>query len=102
MPNCKEVVRLVASEELADAGWLSRVLVRLHLLMCGNCQSYVTQLRAIGAAARDRAHSSAADEAAFAELERAILRRCLDASDVDVEEGQPRAPKPPAEHPDPH
>ena len=31
MPNCKEVARLIASDELADAVWLNRTLVRLHL-----------------------------------------------------------------------
>ena len=97
MPNCKEVVRLIASDELADAVWSDRALVRLHLLMCRNCRGYAAQLRAIGAAARDRWDLGVADRAAFEQLQNSILERCQDASDVNAEEGPDRDPEPPAE-----
>ena len=102
MPNCKEVVRLIASDELADAAWSDRTLVRLHLLMCRNCRGYAAQLRAIGVAARDRWDLRVADRAAFGQLQSLILERCLDASDVNIEDGRDRDREPPAEQTDPH
>ena len=101
MPNCKEVARLFASEELADAAWLSRALVRFHFLRCRDCRGYAAQLRAIGAAARDRWDSGVADRASFEKLESSILERCLDASDENIEDGRGRDPEPPAEQTDP-
>ena len=102
MPNCKEVARLLASDELADAVWSERALVRLHLLMCRSCRSYAAQLRAIGAAARDRSDLGVVDNAVFEKLQDSILERCLDASDVDVKDGRDRDPEPPATQADPH
>jgi anti-sigma factor ChrR (cupin superfamily) len=52
MRNCKEVARLVASDEFAEAGWMTRLSVRIHLVMCANCRQYVSQVQAIGSAAR--------------------------------------------------
>ena len=100
MPNCKEVVRLTASDELADAVWLTRALVRLHLLMCRDCKGYAAQLRAIGVGARDRWDSGVADRASFEKLQSSILERCLDASDGNIEDGRGRDPEPPAERSD--
>ena len=102
MLNCQEVARLIASEELADAGWLSRALVRLHLLRCRDCAGYAAQLRAIGIAARDRWDLGEADSATLERLESSILERCLDGSDVNSEDGRGRAPEPPASQTDPH
>ncbi len=106
MLNCKEVARLTASDELADAVWSDRALVRLHLLMCRHCKGYSAQLRAIGAAARDRWDSGDEHGATFEKLQSSILERCLDASDgdasdVDVEDGSDRGPEPPASQTDP-
>ncbi len=97
MPSCKEVARLIASEELADAGRSKRALVRIHLLMCRHCRRYAAQLRAIGAAAQDRWDTRPADRKALERLERSILERCLDASDVNTEDRRGRDPEPPAE-----
>ncbi len=102
MPNCKEVARLIASDELADAVWLNRALVRLHLLMCRDCRGYEAQLRAIGAAARDRWDSGVADRASFEKLQSSILKRCLDASDMNIEDGRDGDPELPATQVDPH
>ena len=102
MPNCKEVARLIASDELAAAAWSDRALVRLHLLMCRHCRGYEAQLRAIGAAARDRFDSDLLDKAAFEKLQSSILERCLDASDVNIEDARDRDPEPPATQIDPH
>ena len=102
MPNCQEVARLIASDELAEAGWLFRALVRLHLLRCRDCGAYAAQLQAIGAAARDRWDSGVPDRKALEKLESSILARCLDGSDVKSEDGRGRAPEPPATQSDPH
>ncbi len=101
MLNCKEVARLIASDELADAVWANRALVRLHLLMCRHCRGYAAQLRAIGAAAQDRWDLSVADRAAFDQLQSSILERCLDASDMNIENVRDRDPEPPAGPTDP-
>ena len=100
MQSCKEVARLIASEELVDAGWLRRTFVRLHLLRCHHCRGYAAQLRAIGVAARDR-WGSGPDAQALERLERSIFERCLDASDVNTEDGRGGDPETPAET-DPH
>jgi len=42
-----------------------------------------------------------ADRAAFEKLQSSILERCLDASDVDIEDGSDREPEPPASQTDP-
>ncbi len=102
MLNCKEVARLIASEELADAVWLDRALVGLHLMMCRDCKGYAAQLRAIGAAARDRSNSDVTDRASFEKLQSSLLERCLDASDVNIEDGRDGDAEPPLTQSDPH
>jgi len=102
MPNCKEVARLIASDELADAVWSKRALVRFHLLMCHRCRGYAAQLRAIGAAARHRFGSYVADRASFEQLQNSILERCLDASDGNIEDERGRDSEPPETQADPH
>ena len=101
MQSCKEVARLIASDELVDAGRLRRTLVWLHLLRCRHCRGYAAQVRAIGAAARDR-WGSGPDAQALERLERSILKRCLDASDVTTEDRRGGDPEPPATRTDPH
>ncbi len=96
MPNCKEVARLIASEELADLGWSKRALVRIHLLRCRDCRRYAAELRAIGAAALDRWGTRPADKQALEKLESSILKRCLEASDANIEDRRGHDPEPPA------
>jgi hypothetical protein len=96
MPNCKEVARLIASEELADLGWSQRALVRIHLLRCRDCRRYAAELRAIGAAALDRWDTRPADKQALEKLESSILKRCLDASDANIGDRRGHDPEPPA------
>lgn len=45
MLSCRDVTHLTASGELERAGWLMRVRVRLHRLMCRHCRAYARQLR---------------------------------------------------------
>ncbi len=102
MLNCREVARSIASDELADATWFNRALIRFHLLMCRHCRGYAAQLRAIGAAARNRSGSHVADSASFEKLQTSILERCLDASGGTNAEGRDRDPEPPQNQTDPH
>ena len=101
MLNCKEIGRLIASDELTDAVWSDRALIRLHLLMCRHCRGYAAQLRAIGAGARKRWGLGVADRAAFEKLQSSILERCLEALDADVDDEHDRDPEPPIGKPDP-
>ena len=73
MLSCREVARLIASGELAAAGWRRRLVVRFHLAMCRYCRRYAAQLRAIGESARRMLRSGDADPATLDRLERAIL-----------------------------
>lgn len=52
MPTCREVTRLVASDQLLAARWTTRLMIRLHLWRCGPCRRYLIQLRLLARAAR--------------------------------------------------
>ena len=73
MLSCKEVSRLVSSDELASVGAVKRFKARLHLLLCRECRRYAEQLRIIGTAAREKMRTLAGDEETIARLERSIL-----------------------------
>ncbi len=45
MPNCREVTRLVSEGLDRDLPFLSRLALRLHLLMCGGCRRFARQMR---------------------------------------------------------
>lgn len=76
MLSCKEVAHLVASDEFEESGWMTRLSVRIHLLMCVHCRRYVAQVQAIGTAARslysDRRDSG--ELVIIRRLENAILK----------------------------
>ncbi len=63
MLTCREVTRLVASEQYAVAPLLTRLNMRLHLLMCQHCRRYAVQLKLIGRAARRLADGTPEDAA---------------------------------------
>ena len=75
MMSCREVTGLVASDELAEARWARRLVVRLHLFMCRHCRRYVGQLHAIGAYAQKHLGPQAEDSETLQRLERDILKR---------------------------
>lgn len=54
MYSCSEVAKWIASDEYQSAGFLRKLGVRLHLLMCKNCSRYERQLKALAAALRKR------------------------------------------------
>lgn len=73
MLRCRDVTRLVASEEIRTAPWMTRIGVRLHLVFCRHCRRYVRELARIGAAVRDL-YRDAADEP---DREEAVIRAIL-------------------------
>ncbi len=52
MYSCAQVTKWIASDEYLQAGPFRRLGVRIHLLMCRLCSTYVRQLRALSAALR--------------------------------------------------
>jgi len=52
MMKCKDVSHLIASGEVDEVGFLKRMELRLHLLMCRHCQGYAQQIRSLGDGAR--------------------------------------------------
>ena len=74
MLHCRELVDLVASDGLADAGWLTRLQFRLHLMVCRNCRRYVNQLGVVGDLARRMWGPGTSDPAVLDRLEQRILQ----------------------------
>jgi hypothetical protein len=91
MLSCKEVTRMIASDELAEAGWWRRLTARLHLLMCVHCRRYERQVQILGRVARDvlrgggeESAREGIDHARLDGLERTILEGAgLDGGDGD-------------------
>jgi hypothetical protein len=74
MPTCSEVARLLASGKYQDAELTRRALVRLHLVMCGDCARYAAELTSLNEAAHAALHEPL-DPARLAELERQLVAR---------------------------
>jgi len=74
MPTCREITRLLASDQLAQEALGRRILTRLHLMMCDECGRYAKELEALGDSMRE-AFRTPLDPVRLAELERAILNR---------------------------
>ena len=75
--SCRELANLIATDELAGAGWGRWMGVRMHLLMCRHCRRYARQMSALGVYARKHWGSEPLDPDALQRLERDILERCL-------------------------
>lgn len=52
MLSCKQVARLLSTEELHRVSLSTRWGVRMHLWMCRHCSRFAAQLRMLGSAAR--------------------------------------------------
>lgn len=78
MLRCNEVTRLVATDDIHRAPIGTRLMFRLHLMMCRHCRRYVRELRALGALARRQAAQlvgSDADDAAAEERIMSAVRK---------------------------
>ena len=82
MPTCREVARLLASGQYQDAELTRRALVRLHLIMCGDCARYAAELTSLNEAARAALHEPL-DPARLADLERQLVTRIASANAED-------------------
>jgi hypothetical protein len=52
MLSCKQVARLLSTEELHRADFSTRWGVRMHLWMCRHCSRLAAQIRMLGSTAR--------------------------------------------------
>ncbi len=75
MLQCSEVVRLYASDEVHRVSLWTRLMARVHLMMCRFCHRYVRELAAIGEASRDLFGEGPTDPTRA----EAIIKRALDA-----------------------
>ncbi len=52
MLTCREVARRLASASGDDRAPKHGMMMRLHLILCGDCRRYARELRSLGAALR--------------------------------------------------
>ncbi len=82
MLSCKEVTRIVASDEYAEAGLWRRLMVRMHHALCTRCRRYMKQLRRISSATRD-ALEEETQKSDLADLKARILGKNYREQDSD-------------------
>jgi len=74
MPTCRDVSRRIATGEVESLPFSRRLLVTLHVSMCGRCARFARELRRIGEAARARWKPDPADRETLDRLERVVLQ----------------------------
>ncbi len=74
LPTCKEISERMSSGEFESAFFLTRLLVRMHLSMCGHCKRYARQIENITAAVREKA-KRLVDRERLAGLKKRIIGR---------------------------
>ncbi len=63
MYSCREVTKWIASDEYLAAGFLKKLGIRLHLVVCEHCSRYRDQLRALASRLRIAQHEVPPSEA---------------------------------------
>ena len=71
MISCKNVAKLLMSDELPAQSWWKRMEVRAHLAMCRFCSRLARQLEHLRSGARELRDQNEADEG----LEDRLIRR---------------------------
>ncbi len=71
MISCKNVAKLLSSDQLQSQSLWKRMEVRLHLTMCIFCSRLARQLRQLGSAARETHTVNEADP----DLEERVISR---------------------------
>lgn len=71
MISCKNVSKLLTSDQLPAQSWWKRMEVRLHLAMCDICSRLARQLEQLRSGARATREANEAD----AGLEERLIRR---------------------------
>ncbi len=72
MLTCRDVARRVASATRDGGQPMSGMMLRLHLLLCGDCRRYARELQALGDALRS-GYAAAADPEQLRRLEQRII-----------------------------
>ena len=73
MLKCKQVSTLVSSGDIDNAGFMKKVEVRMHLLMCKHCARYFEQMKSVGKGAKDLAHDQEAEPEQIERMEKNII-----------------------------
>ena len=73
MLKCKEVSLLVSSDDLSNAGFMKKLEVRMHLMMCKHCARYFEQMKSVGKGARDLAQNQEAAPEQIERMEKNII-----------------------------
>jgi hypothetical protein len=71
MISCKNVAKLLMSDQLQAQSWWKRMEVRLHLAMCDLCSRLARQVEQLRSAARRMSDQDKADQG----LEDRLIRR---------------------------
>lgn len=71
MISCRNVAKLLMSDQLEAQGWWKSMQVRLHLAMCKICSKLELQIQQMRKSAKNMSEQSDADP----DLEERILRR---------------------------
>lgn len=75
MMNCKEVTKLISSDEYLSESWGRRLQVRLHLLMCRHCSRLARQISLLKSGSRQlRERMETLDASALENLESRVLK----------------------------
>jgi anti-sigma factor RsiW len=61
MLSCREVTERASALIDRELSWSERLQMRIHLAMCRHCSRFVSQLRLLRAALRQRARASDAE-----------------------------------------
>lgn len=80
MLNCEQAVQLISRALDRQAGWLDRLRLRVHLLICRGCARYGAQVRLLDGLCARLAHSEAEEALSEAGLDpeaRERIRRSL-------------------------
>jgi len=80
MLKCKQVSTLISSGYIDNAGFMKKMEMRMHLLMCKHCARYFDQMKSVGKGARDLAHNQEADAEQIERMEKTILDEVRDNS----------------------
>ena len=78
MLKCRDISGLVASGTLEHVGWMKKLEIKLHLMMCGHCARYLAQIRAIGQGARFLIRGQEADAGQLRRMEQEVLNKVCD------------------------
>ena len=78
MLKCREVSKLVATDSVGELGFMRRLELRMHVLMCRHCHRYLQQIRILGRGARELADRDKPSPERLQEIEEEIIEQVRD------------------------